>query len=246
MNQSSGFESAHIDVMSRERFQDPQSRTRRDESIGGFFRNLFNDDDNAYRNYSETARRGTVVTVYTREMPQAERAADILDEHGAVDPKDATAKLRDRGIAETDKDSTLEVIKEDLSVGKKEVTTGGVRLRSRVISKPVNEQIRLREEEIFVDRKAVNRPASSSDLDTFKEGTVTIKETSEVPVVQKSARVVEEVSVGKKANERVETIRENVRETKVDVERDGAQGQNRSQSVRESEMADSDLANKRR
>ena len=218
--QSAGYSSAHIDVSSRANYNDTTLRTQRDESIGGFFSSLFSDDDdNTRNNYTEAARRGTVVTVHTDDMARAERAADILDANGAIDANDASTKLRAKGIAATDADTTLEVIKEDLMVGKREITTGGVRMQSRIVAKPVSEDIRLREEQIHVTRTPVDRPATAADFDTFKEGTVTMTETAEIPVVQKTARVVEEVSLGKTASTHTETITETVRETEVDIER---------------------------
>ena len=52
----------------------------------------------------------------------------------------------------------------------------------------------------------------------FHEGTIEVTETSEVPVISKEARVVEEVVVGKTATDRTETARDTVRRTNVDVE----------------------------
>ena len=51
----------------------------------------------------------------------------------------------------------------------------------------------------------------------FHEGTIEVTETSEVPVISKEARVVEEVVVGKTATDRTETARDTVRRTDVDV-----------------------------
>jgi hypothetical protein len=45
-----------------------------------------------------------------------------------------------------------------------------------------------------------------------------VRERTEVPVVQKQARVVEEVQIGKEARERTETIRDKVHKTEVQVE----------------------------
>jgi len=45
-----------------------------------------------------------------------------------------------------------------------------------------------------------------------------VREKSEEAVVQKQARVVEEVRVGKEVNERTETVRDTVRRTDVQVE----------------------------
>src|SRR5687767_15417459 len=96
--------------------------------------------------------------------------------------------------------------------------TGGVRVRSRIVERPVEENIRLREENVHVERNPVDRPVSSSDMDNFQEREIELTERSEVPVVNKEARVVEEVRVSKEVNERNETVRDNVRETKIDVE----------------------------
>jgi stress response protein YsnF len=74
----------------------------------------------------------------------------------------------------------------------------------------------LREEHAAIERRPVDRPATAADL---KEGFVEIRETTEQPVVSKTARVVEEVVVGKEATERTETIADTVRGTEVEVER---------------------------
>jgi len=115
-------------------------------------------------------------------------------------------------------DQSIKIIEENLAVGKRTVETGGVRLKSRIVELPVEEQIRLRQERVNVARTTVNRPATEADFAAFKEGTVEMTESAEVPVVAKEARVVEEVSLGKEVNERNETIRDTVRKTEVDVE----------------------------
>ena len=116
----------------------------------------------------------------------------------------------------TTEDTTIPVIEEQLQVGKKVVETGGVRLRSRVIETPVEEEVRLKEEHVRVEREAVNRPATAAD---FKEGTVEVREEAEVPVVSKEARVVEEVTLNKEVKEHEHTINETLRSTEVDVEK---------------------------
>ncbi|RZK31230.1 MAG: DUF2382 domain-containing protein, partial [Hymenobacter sp.] len=113
---------------------------------------------------------------------------------------------------------TAEVIEESLQVGKRTEQTGGVRLRSRIVEKPVEASVRLREEHVTVQRKPVNRPATEADFTAFKEGDVTLTESAERAVVAKEAHVVEEVSLGKQVTEREETIHETVRNTEVDVE----------------------------
>jgi len=52
----------------------------------------------------------------------------------------------------------------------------------------------------------------------FGERSVEMRAVSEEAVVGKEARVVEEISLRKDASDRVETVRDTVRSTKVDVE----------------------------
>jgi len=131
-----------------------------------------------------------------------------------------TAYTSDRDITgESDiTDKKIPIIEENIEVGKRTVQTGGVRLRSRVVEKPVEEDLRLRTERVYVERNPVNRPASESDFTTFREGEMEVTEHAEVPVVNKEARVVEEVSLGKDVDERTETVRDTVRKTEVDVD----------------------------
>lgn len=175
------------------------------------------------------ARQGSVVTVHTTTEDEAGRAADLLDDNGAVDVNERAAQYgytgsTGMGITDTtrpvatDNDQTIKVIKEDLEVGKRTIETGGVRVRSRIVARPVEESVRLREERVTVKRNPVNRPATAADLNAFREGQIEMTEHAEVPVVSKTANVVEEISVGKAVTERDEVIRDTVRNTEVDVE----------------------------
>ena len=57
---------------------------------------------------------------------------------------------------------------------------------------------------------------------TFEERTVDVRETEEVPVVEKTARVVEEVAIRKEETERTETVRDTARREEVEVtDKDG-------------------------
>jgi stress response protein YsnF/sporulation protein YlmC with PRC-barrel domain len=135
-------------------------------------------------------------------------------------------KDRDTDIHDTDTDinesknseTTIPVIEETLEVGKKEVERGGIRIRQRVVEKPVEENINLREEHVKVDRKNVDRPATESDFNNANDQDIEIKEHSEVPVVNKEARVVEEINVTKEVTNRDEKVKDTVRKTEVDVD----------------------------
>jgi len=135
---------------------------------------------------------------------------------------------RDRTMA-SDQDSTrIPIVEEQLKVGKRMVQRGGVRIFTRMRETPVNEQVQLREEHVKVERHAVDQPASEADLAAFKEGSVEMREMGEEAVVSKSARVVEEVVVGKEVTQQTKEINDTVRRTDVDVEQLGASGATRT------------------
>jgi stress response protein YsnF len=229
------------------------------DRISRFFSNLFDDDDETER-YSTVARKGTIISVHAETSEVAERAAEIMDECGAVDVDERAnqyeisssgaarimsnessgneydkslrssgsisnessdtmrSEMTDRTSDDNDTNRSIPVIEEELHVGKREVERGGMRLRSRIIERPVEESLRLREEHVTIDRTPVNRPASEADFNTFREGEIEVRERSEIPVVNKEARVVEEVNVRKDVREREETVRDTVRKTDVEVE----------------------------
>jgi len=205
----------------------------------------YDDDDRSRQNpyaehaytYDEAVRRGSaVVVVDVDSESEADKASSLLHEAGAVDVDERSRQWRaegwqppvggtsqslagDRQTLKGDQDQVLDVVEEHLDVGKRTVNRGGVRVVQRVSSRPVREVVRLREEHAVVDRRPVDRAANEQDLGNFREGTVEVRETSEEPVVAKSARVVEEVRVGKEVREREETIEDTVRRKDVEVER---------------------------
>ncbi len=113
---------------------------------------------------------------------------------------------------------TIKVMEERLRVGKREVAGGAVRVRSYVVERPVEEQVRLHEERVTVERRPVDRAVTGADAAAFQERTIEARATSEEAVVGKEARVVEEIGIRKEASDRTETVRDTVRSTKVEVE----------------------------
>jgi uncharacterized protein (TIGR02271 family) len=136
---------------------------------------------------------------------------------GTATSTDTTAVV-DRGMLTPSGATAIPVIEEDLRVGKREVNTGRVRVVSRITERPVEETVTLHEEHAHVERHPVDRPARADELNAFQPGTIEIQETAEEVVVDKSARVVEEVTVGKQSSEHQETVHETLRRTDVDVE----------------------------
>ena len=122
----------------------------------------------------------------------------------------------------SERDEVIPVAEEELHVGKREVSRGRVRIHSRVVERPVQEQVTLRDETVEVERRPVTGDARSGTLsgDPFQERTIEVEEHDEEAVVSKEARVTEELVVRKDTEQRTETISDTVRKTEVDIEDD--------------------------
>ncbi|MEF8706405.1 MAG: YsnF/AvaK domain-containing protein [Candidatus Accumulibacter sp. UW27] len=208
---------------------------RHEGAIARFFNNLFGgrDDDSEHsayaERYQEAFRRGSCgVAVTTANDAEMDEAENILNAAGAVDIDERSVQWRQEGWTggsttpagslEGGATRTLPEVEEELTVGKRTVVRGGVRVFTRVTEVPVEESVRLREEHVNVERVAVNRPATEADFAAVKEESIEVREMAEEPVVSKTSRVVGEVEIGKTATEREETVRGTVRKTRVDVE----------------------------
>ena len=227
-----------------------------ENGITRFFKNLFGDDNDEADRYARVGQHSnSIVTVHAQSSDEAERAADLLDDYGAINVNERASEYDRSGTtsgysaagvssdrttdsdydrttansdadttrsnvsdATSDRDTTINRIEENLEVGKRTVERGGVRVRSRIVERPVEENIRLREERVNVERNPVDRTASRDELENFQERNIELTERAEVPVVNKEARVVEEIRVSKDVDERQETVRDTVRHTEVDVD----------------------------
>lgn len=213
---------------------DQSARESLAESERGFWESLkeafgFGDDRGSYY-YEEGIRRGGTLVSVRADDEQIERVVDIMSRHGAVDIDERAEEWRSSGwtraaaAAGTDQGATMPVVEEELQVGTREARRGNVRVYRRVTEQPVEETIRLREEQVRVERRPVNRPVTA-ETGLFQNETIEMVETDEEPVVSKQARVVEEVAIHKDVRERDETIRDTVRRADVHVEREGTGSQ---------------------
>jgi uncharacterized protein (TIGR02271 family) len=174
--------------------------------------------------YAEGLRRGGTVVLVDTADDRADQVVAIMERAPTVDREARTGAeaARERGRAGTREgetgEVTIPVVEETLQVGTRQVERGGVRLYTRVTERPVEETVRLRDETVHVERRAVDRPATAADVAAGRERTVEVTETDEEPVVRRQARVVEEVVVRKDVQEQIETVRDTVRRTEVEVE----------------------------
>ena len=152
----------------------------------------------------------------TQEYRRTHDEADRLRRTTA----EATTHRPASAVHNTAQETVIPIVEEKLNVGTRQ-TERDVNVHTTVTQQPVEEQVRLREEHVTVERRAVDRPVHSGEEAAFKETTITVTETAEQPVVSRQARVVEEVVIRKEAEEHTETVRDTVRRTEVNVDQAG-------------------------
>lgn len=177
------------------------------------------------------SERDTYAQARSQDLDTDLRAANLSS--GTADRDLASSDVTDQDMARADlsgratemagEQTRIPVVEEQLNVGKRAVQRGGVRVFTRMREEPVHESIDLREEHVKVERHPVDQPASEADMTAFKEGSVELRETAEEPVVSKTARIVEEVVLGKEVTQETANIDDTVRRTDVDVEQLGTE-----------------------
>lgn len=215
--QDAGFNRSDLDVLTDDDSSDEPKLAR--------IRQYVPEPDSTV--YLEGVRQGGTLITARVDDGYVANAAEIMSGYNMVNVQDRHANWRTSN-ADLPEMSTagansnvLEVIEEDLEIGKETVEKGRMRVYSHVTEQPVEENVSLREETIRVQRRPVDRTVPA-DPTLFQEKTVEVVEHAEVAKIDKTARVVEEVVVGKDVQERVETVRDTVRRQDVQVEEVGA------------------------
>lgn len=188
--------------------------------------------------YGKAIESGGVVLTLRASEEEIPKAMGILNQHNLVDVQDravktgALAKEEAEPVAaaaaaalpakpvtgDLGKNEVIRLAEEHLDVGKRLVEQGTTRIRRFVTEKPVEAQVTLHEEHAEVVRRAVSDPSYIQDID-WSDKTLEVVETAEQAVVSKSARIAEEVVVGKTGSDRIETVHDTVRRQQVEVER---------------------------
>ncbi len=244
---ASNVDAGHISIHDKTSpgFHATGGSTTQEPGMWASIKNAFLPDEDRHT-YEEGVRRGGFLLTADVGEEHVDQAVRVLEEADSVNIDDRAQEWRssgwdyapeaamgagvgasafgmDKTVASTDieGEQSIPIVEEQLVVGKREVDRGGARVRSYVTEIPVHEQVRLRDEKINVQRRAVDRPLTDAD-DAFRERTIDVTATGEEAVIGKTARVVEEVVVSKTAGERVEEINDTVRRTDVEIdENDG-------------------------
>lgn len=120
----------------------------------------------------------------------------------------------------TNEERNIPIIEEQLHVGKEWKETGRVQLSKTVTEEEVEFKIPVQQEEIIVERKAINRLVEEAPPATRYEGDTTIISVlKEVLVVEKKLMLVEELHLTKRKTESVASGTETVRVEQVDINR---------------------------
>ena len=193
-------------------------------------------------------RGGSVVSVRVPDNEVA-HATGILDIHRPIDVHDraitagiapaerveaAAASIAAAPLATEQKvavspklaeahDEVLRLAEEQLEVGKRMVETGKTRVRRFVTERDVSADVTLHEEHADVIRRAVTDPKYIGEIN-WADSTIEVVETAEQALVNKTARIVEEVGLRKIGSDHIETIRDKIRRQQVEIERLGPDG----------------------
>ncbi len=193
------------------------------QKVSNFFHGLTGGDEDVHQHYAEGVNTGGALVGVTCGDDEAAEVAALLKQHGAreVEGKASAGVDTDRAAyasTEVSGQTAIPIVEEQLAVGKREVDRGGVRVYSHVVETPVTADVTLRDEQILVERRPVNRMATAADFNMGQGSMIEMNATGEEAVVGKTARVVEEVMLGKTSTSHTEVIHDSVRKTEVEVE----------------------------
>ena len=197
----------------------------------GFWAGLFGEPEHDTTVYDRSIESGSSVLSVRVPDEGVDRVTSILEAHHPIDLDESAAQYTAQDTASptapagaraatTDED-TIRLAEENLSVGKRSVSGGTTRVRRYVVETPVEERVALQGEKVVVDRRPVT---GGQPVAEFTDKTIEMTEVNEEPVVSKTARVTEEVSLHKEATDRVETVRDTVRRDEVEIEQEAGDG----------------------
>ncbi len=134
----------------------------------------------------------------------------------AAEPVAATDRYDQHNKA----DDVIQLREEELHVNKDRVQAGEVRVGKHVVSEEKSVTVPVEHEEVVVTRHAVDRPADPSQIGA-DSATVSVPVMAEQVSTSVTAKVVEEVEVGKRVVQEEKTVSDTVRKERLDLDNDG-------------------------
>jgi uncharacterized protein (TIGR02271 family) len=194
------------------RAEDAEIRERGEEAIATRSAHLVEEVviDRKVAEHEETVRD----TVRSTEVNVARTAAAPAAPIAAAAPG---GKVSLKSRTNVDGSVVVPIVEEEFEVGKREVDRGGVRISERIVERPAEARVALRDEHVTVARRTTDQPLAGADWDLADE-TIEVTESGEEPVIAKSTHLVDEVTIRKDVTEREENVRGTVHRTDLRVE----------------------------
>jgi len=246
-----GFADADISIFDDARLKAGKAALSAGVQEAGLWHRLFGRDvhEHEARVYGQTVSDGGVVVSVRVIDTEVAHAIAILDLHRPVDVHDravtsgiapaahveaveeklaAVPLAAKQAVAVTPKlaaasDGILRLAEEQLEVGKEMVETGRTRVRRFVTEREATADVKLHEEHAEVLRRAIADPKTVGTID-WADQEIEVVETAEHALVNKTARIVEEVSLKKVGTDHIETVKDKLRRQQVEIQRVGADG----------------------
>ena len=168
--------------------------------------------------YSKDAVKETP-DIDTDEIPQ-ETERELYDHYGIDYSKEPSSTQLPEGPPSgggTTGGETFIRSEEEFQAGKRRVDAGTVRLRKWVETEPVTAEVETRRETARVEREPIDEPVGDASIG---EEQVEVPLDAEEPVVGKQTVAKERVSIGREVETRTETVGDEVRKERIDVEGD--------------------------
>lgn len=246
-----GFANADISILDEDRLASGRKALAAGAKEAGLWSRMFGGDMYQHEAavYNQAVEQGGVVVSARVLDSEVAHAVAILDLHHPVDVHDraitsglstpahveAVEKKLDSvplaaaqqvaippKVAEKN-DQILRLAEEQLQVGKQMIESGRTRVRRFVTERPVSAEVTLHEEHAEVLRRAITDPKYIGTID-WADQEIEAIETAEHALVNKTARIVEEVSLKKIGMDHVETVHDKIRRQQVEIGRVGADG----------------------
>lgn len=256
-----GFNRSNIDIAHPDAAASENKTGERNESESGitrFFKSLFGESSETEK-YTQAGNSGkSIVTVQAHTAEEARQAANLLDDYGALDvyENNRSKELHydfdtSRNEESSPRPSAAARLEQQDSIdyNESEDRDESKRMRSRIIEMPVANNMRLREEGARDEGNPMDSVSRENNFQPFQAGELELTESKEVPIINKEARVVEEINIQKEVEEKNETVRETLRATDIQVTKINPHGRedisnmDDNNRIREGRDRDSDWRN---
>ena len=178
-----------------------------------FFFSLFSSRSDATANLEAARNSNAIVAVYTSTPEETRVASAILQENNTA----ANDKAPQPMASETNPGNLQVPVAATTANQESSQTLAGTSDdRNRIVDRPVGELIRRREQR--GEHLLGNPTNGAANFASFRPGVIELVEYTEVPVIRKEARVLEEVSIQKLVEEHEGIIQDSVRHTEIDVQ----------------------------